>query len=65
MAVGPLLWQTDGSLLAHVDGASSTADQTVSAWWQLGADRRSMTALPPAQAPATVTSADASSTATA
>lgn len=61
-AVGPLLWQADGSLLAHVDGASGTADQT-GAWWQLSADRRSMTALPPAQAPATVTSADASSTA--
>ncbi len=56
-AVGPLLWQADGSLLAHVDGASGTADQT-GAWWQLSADRRSMTALPPAQAPATVTSAE-------
>ncbi|MBS0509196.1 MAG: hypothetical protein JSR53_17615 [Proteobacteria bacterium] len=49
-AVGPLLWQSDGRLLAHVGPATGAADQAGS-WWQLGADGLHLTPLPSAQAP--------------
>lgn len=58
-AVGPLLWQADGRLLACVGQPPATAET----WWQLGADGQHITPLPAAQAPGMGATGSASATA--